>query len=269
MTVIEITSNEHFEQFLQQHSNAKIALNFWASFAPPSIQMNAVFAELSNRHSTTHFLQIDAEQLEDISETFDVNAVPFFVILSGKEVVSRISGANPGELKASLERYCSPSSTTIPPPLESTPVSSSSKKNHTASNNTDSTAREGEGVGKPGDGQQQQGEGEESLDARLKKLVSAAPVMLFMKGTPSAPQCGFSRTLVGLLREESVKYGFFNILADDQVRQGLKEFSDWPTFPQVYVGGEFIGGLDVVREMIENGEMKEVLEEAGVKAEAK
>jgi Grx4 family monothiol glutaredoxin len=67
-----------------------------------------------------------------------------------------------------------------------------------------------------------------------------------MKGTPSAPQCGFSRQLVALLRENSVKYGFFNILADDEVRQGLKEFADWPTFPQLWVEGELVGGLDIV-----------------------
>jgi Grx4 family monothiol glutaredoxin len=70
--------------------------------------------------------------------------------------------------------------------------------------------------------------------------------MLFMKGTPSAPQCGFSRKTVAILRENGIKYGFFNILADDEVRQGLKEFSEWPTFPQVYVDGEFVGGLDIV-----------------------
>lgn len=70
--------------------------------------------------------------------------------------------------------------------------------------------------------------------------------MLFMKGTPSAPQCGFSRQLVALLREKSVKYGFFNILADDEVRQGLKEFADWPTFPQLWMDGELVGGLDIV-----------------------
>lgn len=89
-----------------------------------------------------------------------------------------------------------------------------------------------------------------------------------MKGTPSAPQCGFSRQLVSLLRENQVKYGkssrnllcdhstdnelgFFNILADDDVRQGLKEFSDWPTFPQLYTNGELVGGLDIVKEELE------------------
>lgn len=87
---------------------------------------------------------------------------------------------------------------------------------------------------------------QEALFARLAELVKAAPVMLFMKGSPSAPQCGFSRQLVGILRERSVKYGFFNILADEDVRQGLKEYAEWPTFPQLWVGGELVGGLDIV-----------------------
>jgi Grx4 family monothiol glutaredoxin len=88
----------------------------------------------------------------------------------------------------------------------------------------------------------------EELFKRLGELVKAAPVMLFMKGTPSAPQCGFSRQLVALLRERSVKYGFFNILADDEVRQGLKEFAEWPTYPQLWMDGDLVGGLDIVRQ---------------------
>jgi len=92
----------------------------------------------------------------------------------------------------------------------------------------------------------------EELNERLGNLVKAAPVMLFMKGTPSAPQCGFSRQLVSILRENQVKYGFFNILADNEVREGLKTFSDWPTFPQLYTDGELIGGLDIVREEMES-----------------
>jgi len=92
----------------------------------------------------------------------------------------------------------------------------------------------------------------EELFKRLGELVRAAPVMLFMKGTPSAPQCGFSRQLVAILREQAVKYGFFNILADDEVRQGLKEFAEWPTFPQLWVDGELVGGLDIVKEEMAN-----------------
>ena len=93
---------------------------------------------------------------------------------------------------------------------------------------------------------------EKDLHERLTSLVSAAPAMLFMKGTPSAPQCGFSRQLVSILRENGVRYGFFNILADDEVRQGLKTFADWPTFPQLWLSGELVGGLDIVKEEIES-----------------
>ena len=244
MSVITVESDEHFENLIDEHRGATLAMNFWASFAAPSIQMNNVFAELASRFPTTKFLQIDAEELEDISETFDVNAVPFFVIMKGTEVLSRISGANPAELQAALQRYSTSGAYTIPPPLAAQPTAGAPDRDIAAVPEADD---------------------EDDLNARLQKLVKAAPVMLFMKGTPSAPQCGFSRTLVGLLRDESIRYGFFNILADNDVRQGLKDFSEWPTFPQLYAGGEFVGGLDVVREMIENGEMASCLEEAGVK----
>jgi Grx4 family monothiol glutaredoxin len=94
------------------------------------------------------------------------------------------------------------------------------------------------------EGEQQTNKDE--LHQRLSELVKAAPVMLFMKGTPSSPQCGFSRQTVAILREKGIRYGFFNILADDEVRQGLKEFADWPTFPQLWADGELVGGLDIV-----------------------
>ncbi|CAN0471970.1 unnamed protein product, partial [Hapterophycus canaliculatus] len=73
----------------------------------------------------------------------------------------------------------------------------------------------------------------ESLESRLKSLISASPIVLFMKGTPDSPECGFSRTAVGLLRDEGVEFGTFDILEDNEVRQGLKKFSEWPTYPQV------------------------------------
>lgn len=97
------------------------------------------------------------------------------------------------------------------------------------------------------------------LEARLKTLINAAPVMLFMKGTPEEPKCGFSRKMVALLQEQEVKFSSFNILADNDVRQGLKKFSDWPTYPQLYIMGDLVGGLDIVKEMAESGQLKDVL----------
>eukprot|EP00163_Fabomonas_tropica_P028283 TRINITY_DN5723_c0_g1_i1.p1 TRINITY_DN5723_c0_g1~~TRINITY_DN5723_c0_g1_i1.p1 ORF type:complete len:206 (+),score=48.35 TRINITY_DN5723_c0_g1_i1:744-1361(+) len=98
-----------------------------------------------------------------------------------------------------------------------------------------------------------------SLEERLKALTHQAPVMLFMKGQPSAPQCGFSRKIVDLLNSKGVKFDSFDILGDNEVRQGLKTFSNWPTFPQLYIQGELVGGLDIVTEMAESGELEEML----------
>lgn len=100
---------------------------------------------------------------------------------------------------------------------------------------------------------------ENTLDMRLKQLVNMAPVMLFMKGVPDAPECGFSRTIVGMLKADAVPFGHFNILDDEDVRQGLKTYSDWPTYPQVYVKGVLIGGLDILKEMKEDGSLKDQL----------
>jgi Grx4 family monothiol glutaredoxin len=90
------------------------------------------------------------------------------------------------------------------------------------------------------------------------KLINQSPIMLFMKGTPENPCCGFSRKVVDALNAEGVTFGSFDILSDEAVRQGLKEFSNWPTFPQLYVKGELLGGCDIVMEMHESGELKEV-----------
>lgn len=91
--------------------------------------------------------------------------------------------------------------------------------------------------------------------AKCERLVAGAPVILFMKGSPDAPRCGFSARTVQLLREQSVKFDSFDVLSDPDVRQGLKEcLGKWATFPQLYVGGEFVGGLDILKEMVEDGD---------------
>lgn len=101
--------------------------------------------------------------------------------------------------------------------------------------------------------------GQSDLNSRLKLLVNQEPVMLFMKGNPQEPRCGFSRRMVDLLNSEGVTFGHFDILGDEDVRQGLKTFSNWPTYPQLYANGELLGGIDVVKEMVEDGELKDAL----------
>ncbi|XP_018312694.1 glutaredoxin-3 isoform X2 [Mycetomoellerius zeteki] len=99
----------------------------------------------------------------------------------------------------------------------------------------------------------------ESFEDRLKKLVNQAPCMLFMKGNPANPRCGFSRTIVSILDTYKTDYKSFDILQDNDVREGLKKFSNWPTYPQLYLNGDLIGGLDIVKEMNELGELESML----------
>ena len=98
----------------------------------------------------------------------------------------------------------------------------------------------------------------------IKADIDANDVVLFMKGTSTMPQCGFSSTVASILNYMEVPYKDVNVLADEGVRNGIKEFSDWPTIPQLYVKGEFVGGCDIVREMFETGELKQYLEGQGI-----
>ena len=95
----------------------------------------------------------------------------------------------------------------------------------------------------------------------IKKLIDNNDVCLFMKGVPDAPQCGFSMTVSNILKHLNVNFKGVNVLDDQSLRQGIKEFSDWPTIPQLYIKGEFIGGCDIVKELFENGELKQLLEQ--------
>jgi monothiol glutaredoxin len=94
----------------------------------------------------------------------------------------------------------------------------------------------------------------------IKKLIDTNDVCLFMKGVPDAPQCGFSMTVSNILKHLNVNFKGVNVLDDQNLRQGIKEYNDWPTIPQLYIKGEFIGGCDIVKEMFENGELKSLLE---------
>ena len=98
----------------------------------------------------------------------------------------------------------------------------------------------------------------------IKNEIENNDVCLFMKGTPDAPQCGFSMAVSNMLKILEVNFKGVNVLENEKLRQGIKEFSDWPTIPQLYIKKEFVGGCDIVKEMYENGELKKVLEDKGI-----
>lgn len=101
--------------------------------------------------------------------------------------------------------------------------------------------------------------GSGTLTERLERLIKKAPVMVFMKGSPDAPRCGFSRTLMEIFKKNKVSFDSFDILTDEEVRQGLKEYSNWPTYPQIYAKGTLVGGLDIIKELEESGELMAAL----------
>jgi len=99
-----------------------------------------------------------------------------------------------------------------------------------------------------------------SAKERIESDIQSNKIMLYMKGTPDAPQCGFSAQVVNVLKTYNKPFGFFNVLADDDIRQGIKDYADWPTIPQLYVNGEFIGGCDIITEMHASGELAKLLD---------
>lgn len=229
-TISEVTSVPDWEQVLASvPPTTLVVVSFHAPWAAPCAQMATVLSTLASEYPVveplaTKWVSINAEDLSDISEAYDVTAVPFLVLLKNGKVLETVSGSSALKVRTAIETHAQQSGPEAPAEVTANGM------------DVDSTPVE----------EQDPEKKKEELFKRLGDLVKAASVMLFMKGTPSSPQCGFSRQMVGLLRENSVKYGFFNILADDEVRQGLKEYADWPTYPQLWIDGELVGGLDIV-----------------------
>ena len=108
----------------------------------------------------------------------------------------------------------------------------------------------------------------EETNTKIKKIIESNEVCLFMKGTPDVPQCGFSLAVSNILKHLEVKFNGVNVLDSPDVREGIKKYSDWPTIPQLYIKGEFIGGCDIVKEMFEKGELQNKLKDKNISYKA-
>lgn len=264
--VTDITTEDAFHQYTASLSpTTLLVVSFHTPWAAPCAQMATILSALASSYPlqtppTVSFISVNAESLPDISESYDVTAVPFLVVQRGGKVLERVSGSDAGKVRSTVEKHAGKGGNTgksgLPPQLEAVPRTEEETANRASGVNEARNGAEpasdlskyAPGPNDPATAPQMSSmqDQEEEMKKRLAELVNAAPVMLFMKGTPSTPQCGFSRQLVGVLRQEGVRYGFFNILADEDVRQGLKVWADWPTFPQLWIGGELVGGLDIV-----------------------
>ncbi|GMF23020.1 unnamed protein product [Phytophthora lilii] len=224
-SVVSVQSVAQFDEATARESTLSVSF-FWAEFheaCRPNGQLDVVVRQLATLHPRIRFLKVAAEELPELSERFQIAVVPTFVVAQGRAVLDKLEGANVAEL---------------------------AKRVDVLSKSVAKSAPAAEDAPKPLD---------DALQYRLKKLIGAAPVMLFMKGNPAEPKCGFSRQMVKLLNDEKIQFGTFDILNDDEVRQGLKLFSNWPTYPQLYVAGELVGGLDIVKEMKAEGSIVEQL----------
>lgn len=246
----EVATEEDWKKHLAElPAHTLQIINFHAPWAAPCKQMTTVLKTLASAYPvtqppTTSWVSMNAEELMDVSDSFGVTAVPFLVITRNNQVLETVSGSDATKVRLAIEKHASASPEQVDATVNASHPSAST--NPTVETAKPEAAPQASSPDAPA------ATSKDDLHQRLSNLVKAAPVMLFMKGTPSAPQCGFSRQIVALLRERTVKYGFFNILADDEVRQGLKEFADWPTFPQLWVDGELVGGLDIVKEEVGN-----------------
>eukprot|EP00048_Salpingoeca_helianthica_P016297 m.231540 g.231540 ORF g.231540 m.231540 type:complete len:327 (-) comp18398_c0_seq1:37-1017(-) len=219
MVLVEVSSAEDFRVLVER---GRCVVHFAASWAPQCAHMNDILSELSNIHTAIKFVKVEAENVPEIAMQHQVTAVPTFVFLKDGKAVSRVDGANAASVTDHVEKLSADAGAVEAPAA------------HPA-------------------------EPKQDLNTRLQALVSAAPVMLFMKGTVAAPRCGFSREAVALLQGQGVEFSTFDILADDEVRQGLKAFSNWPTYPQLYANGTLVGGLDIMKELVASGELTSAL----------
>uniref|UniRef100_A0A914HHT3 Thioredoxin domain-containing protein n=1 Tax=Globodera rostochiensis TaxID=31243 RepID=A0A914HHT3_GLORO len=219
-----IDNKQQFEAFIspiEGGSKSAKFVHFCAPWTASCAQLDDLLLELQKEHGQNTFevAKVDAESLPELSMEQKVSAVPTVIIFKNGNVAGRVEGFHPAELKDWAVK-CS----------------------------FDAISQNGSGPLPPVESDASSEAVCEDLNSRLKRLINSARLTLFMKGSPDAPRCGFSRQIVELLRDRNVDFWTFDILEDEQVRQGLKDYSDWPTYPQVYLDGELLGGLDVIRE---------------------
>uniref|UniRef100_H2ZDB9 Thioredoxin domain-containing protein n=1 Tax=Ciona savignyi TaxID=51511 RepID=H2ZDB9_CIOSA len=218
---ISSVTSEEFNKHLTEAKKSLVVIHFWASWAEQCKQMNEVMAELATQNTNVTTVVFLSVEAEEIPEISHKYEI---------EAVPTFILIKNHQQIGRLNGAHAPELTKL------------------------EMAQEGE-LGSVLPVQ----ETKQSLKDRIKATINQSKVVLFMKGEPSSPRCGFSRQIVQILSESGVSYSHFDILTDEEIRQGLKKYSDWPTYPQLYVEGELIGGLDIVKELVQAGELVETL----------
>ncbi|CAI9292718.1 unnamed protein product [Lactuca saligna] len=254
MAVKDLKSKQELDNLVKEGS--PVMIHFWASWCEASKHMDQVFSHLSTDFPHARFLRVEAEEQPEISEAYSVSAVPYFAFCKDGKTVDTLEGAFPSELANKIAKVVGSIHAGEPAApaslgMAAGPTILEAIQDIAKIDNSNTHSRPPTGV-------------TETLKTRLEKLTRAHPIMLFMKGTPEEPKCGFSKKAVEILRAENVKFGTFDILSDNEVREGLKKFSNWPTYPQLYCKGELLGGSDIIIAMHEGGELKQAFADHGV-----
>ncbi|KAG1681020.1 hypothetical protein FOA52_009980 [Chlamydomonas sp. UWO 241] len=203
-------------------------IHFWAAWSEPCKVMDTVMAALAKEHAgAVSFQRVEAEEVDDVVEKFGIESVPAFVFLRDGVVVDRLDGADAPSLTAKTSALASGGA------------------------HAGAAAPAAASAATPG--------GAVDVIGRIKYILASHPVCLFMKGVATAPRCGFSGRVVEALQAIGAPFHCVDILADEALRTGLKEYSNWPTYPQLYVKSELVGGCDIIMEMAGSGELKALI----------
>jgi len=188
--------------------------------------MDTVLLELAKQYPSAAFIRVEAEEVDAVTEKCGVTTVPYFLFYKGTQVVDKLEGADAASLTQKTTNLVStPAAAPAPPSAAvAAPV-------------------------------------QQDITSRIKALLEGTPLLLFMKGTVAQPYCGFSSKVVDVLKQLGYPFKGMDILQDQELRAGVKEYSNWPTYPQLYLNGELVGGCDIIMEMAQSGELKQMLQD--------
>lgn len=220
-----ISSEEVFKKTVDECNDHLLVFLFTAEWAPHASQLVDALTELMKNQTigSIKYFKVEAESLPNVSKQYSIQSIPSTLLVAKGKAVTVVEGSDVAAVTKKIREVAFKEF-----PFTVSQIPSSARDTN-------------------------------DINDRLKALVNRSPVMLFIKGDRDTPRCGFTRQLLQIMQSVNMEFDTFDILSDEEVRQGLKTFSNWPTYPQVYVKGNLIGGLDIVKELQDMGELEDTL----------